>query len=204
MHNLGKHVCKQSGLGNYHRGNAFLDIRVQYFLQFYFQRYECDPSMLDFHLFKLLKIYWRFTLNSKPICVQIRKPQRNIIFFGDLWKKENLVFLTFKDNLLALNSLLTFVSSLFIFFKQDVNVTVWKKRFVSSANMIWFSTFEAWCKSFTYNRNNKSLGASYRILGAGLVVKVSRCQIILDILHFAQFPILIFKFNFAISSFGNF
>ena len=160
--------------------------------------------MLDFHLFKLLKIYWRFTLNSKPICVQIRKPQRNIIFFGDLWKKENLVFLTFKDNLLALNSLLTFVSSLFIFFKQDVNVTVWKKRFVSSANMIWFSTFEAWCKSFTYNRNNKSLGASYRILGAVLVVKVSRCQIILDILHFAQFPILIFKFNFAISSFGNF
>ena len=30
-----------------------------------------------------------------------------------------------------------------------------KKRFVSFANMIGFSTFEVWCKSFTYNRNNK-------------------------------------------------
>ena len=26
---------------------------------------------------------------------------------------------------------------------------------MSFANMIGFSTFEAWCKSFTYNRNNK-------------------------------------------------
>ena len=51
---------------------------------------------------------------------------------------------------------------------------------------------------------NQCLGASYLILGAGLVVKASCCQIILYILHFARFPILIFKFNFAISSFGNF
>ena len=41
-------------------------------------------------------------------------------------------------------------------------------------------------------------------IGGGLVVKASCCQIILYILHFARFPILIFKFNFAISSFGNF
>ena len=51
---------------------------------------------------------------------------------------------------------------------------------------------------------NQCLGASYLILGAGLVVKASCCQIILYILHFARFPILIFKFNFAISTFGNF
>ena len=41
-------------------------------------------------------------------------------------------------------------------------------------------------------------------IGGGLVVKASCCQIILYILHFAQFPILIFGFSFAISSFGNF
>ena len=41
-------------------------------------------------------------------------------------------------------------------------------------------------------------------IGGGLVVKASCCQIILYILHFARFPILIFKINFAISIFGNF
>ena len=51
---------------------------------------------------------------------------------------------------------------------------------------------------------NQCLGVSYLTLGEGLVVKASCCQIILYILHFARFPILIFKFNFAISSFGNF
>ena len=40
-------------------------------------------------------------------------------------------------------------------------------------------------------------------IGGGLVVKASCYQIILYILHFAWFLILIFKFNFAISSFGN-
>ena len=47
---------------------------------------------------------------------------------------------------------------------------------------------------------NQFLGASYLILGAGLVVKAS-CQIIL---YSSWFPILIFKFNFAISSLSNF
>ena len=51
---------------------------------------------------------------------------------------------------------------------------------------------------------NQCLGASYLILGAGLVVKAPCCQITLYILHFAQFAIPIFKSNFAISSFGNF
>ena len=41
--------------GNYHRGHVFLDIRVQYRLQFYFQRYEYDPSMIDIYLSTLLK-----------------------------------------------------------------------------------------------------------------------------------------------------
>ena len=36
------------------------------------------------------------------------------------------------------------------------------------------------------------------------IVKASCCQVILYILHFARFPILIFKINFAISAFGNF
>ena len=39
---------------------------------------------------------------------------------------------------------------------------------------------------------------------ADLIVKASCCQIILSILQFARFPILIFKINFAISTFGNF
>ena len=51
---------------------------------------------------------------------------------------------------------------------------------------------------------NQCLGVSYLILGAGLVVKASCCQIILYMFHFARFPILISKFNFAISTFGNF
>ena len=36
------------------------------------------------------------------------------------------------------------------------------------------------------------------------IVKASCCQVILYILHFARFPILISKINFAISAFGNF
>ena len=51
---------------------------------------------------------------------------------------------------------------------------------------------------------NQCLGVTYLILGAGLVVKASRCQIILYILHFARFAILISKFNFAMSTFSNF
>ena len=82
-------------------------------------------------------------LNSKPIYIQIRKPQRNIIFFYDLWKKEYLVFLTFNDNLLALNQLLTFVSPFFIFSNKMLMSLCEKKRFVSSSDMIGFSTFEA-------------------------------------------------------------
>ena len=52
LHNLDKHVCKQSRFasGNSHRGNAFFDIRGQCFLQFYFQQFVYDPSILDFHL----------------------------------------------------------------------------------------------------------------------------------------------------------
>ena len=82
-------------------------------MQFYFQQYECDLSMLDFHLSKLLKILLKIhaQYNSKPIYIQIQKLQWNIIFSDGLWKKENLVFLTFNNNLLALNQSLTFASS---------------------------------------------------------------------------------------------
>ena len=69
--------------------------------------------------------------------------------------------------------------------------------FVQLLNIYFFS------KSFLIPFN-QCLGASYLTLGAGLVVKASCCQIILYILHFARFPIVIFKFNFTISRFGNF
>ena len=65
-------------------------------------------------------------------------------------------------------------------------------------NFLTFTFFQSLLLSF-----NQCLGVSYLILGAGLV-KASCCQIILYILHFARFPILIFKINFAISIFGNF
>ena len=51
---------------------------------------------------------------------------------------------------------------------------------------------------------NQCLGAQHLIFGKGIVAKASFCQIILHIHHFARFPILIFKINFAISTFGNF
>ena len=60
LHNIDKHVCKESGFasGNSCRGNAFLDIRAQYFLQFCSQRYEYDSSMLSIQIPKiLLKIH---------------------------------------------------------------------------------------------------------------------------------------------------
>ena len=52
-----------------------------------------------------------------------------------------------------------------------------------------------------------SKSSSFQSMFRGLISDIggrSCCQITLYILHFAQFPILIFKFNFAISSFGNF
>ena len=69
--------------------------------------------------------------------------------------KEYLVFLRLSDKLLTLNQFLTFVSSLFIFSTKILLSQCEKKRFAASANIIRFSTFEAWCKSFTYNRNNR-------------------------------------------------
>ena len=53
----------------------------------------------------------------------------------------------------------------------------------------------------------KVFSSSFQSMFRGLISDIggrSCCQITLYILHFAQFPILIFKFNFAISSFGNF
>ena len=95
------------------------------------------------------------TLNSKLIYIQSRKPQRNIIFFWLFVEKIILGFLTFNDSLLALNQLLTFISSL-LFFSNKMLVSLYgKNRFVSSANMIRFSNFEEWCRSFTSNRSKK-------------------------------------------------
>ena len=67
--------------------------------------------------------------------------------------------------------------------------------FVQLFNMYFFKVF-----SSSFQLMFRGL-ISY--IGGGLVVKASCYQIILYILHFAWFLILIFKFNFAISSFGN-
>ena len=56
--------------------------------------------------------------------------------------------------MIALNQLLALVSALLIFSNKRLMPLCEKKRFLLSGNMIEFSTFEAWCKSFTYNRNN--------------------------------------------------
>ena len=77
--------------------------------------------MIDFHLSKLLKIL--FKINAQQSTHISRKPQRNIyiFFYDDLWKKEYLVFLTFKDSSLALDQLPAFVSS---FIRQTISITV--------------------------------------------------------------------------------
>ena len=86
-----------------------------------------------------------------------------------------------------------------LFVKKIIKaVTFYTLLFVQLLNIYFFS------ESFLLLPFNQCLGASYLILGAGLVIKASCCQIILYILHFARFPILIFKINFAISAFGNF
>ena len=56
--------------------------------------------------------------------------------------KKKTSFLTFNDNLLALNQLLTFVSYLLIFSNKALISLCEKKRFVSFTNMIGFSIFE--------------------------------------------------------------
>ena len=144
FHNLDKHVCKQIRFAwhNSRRSNAFLDIRAKHLLQFCSQQSEYDPSILDFYLSKLLKLYWRFMLNGQPIYIKIGKPQLN-------------VFLKFNDNLLVLKQSLTFVSALLIFPNKTLMLLCEKKSSVTSVNMIGFSIFEAWCKSFTYNKSNK-------------------------------------------------
>ena len=66
-------------------------------------------------------------------------------------------------------------------------------------NFLTFTFFKAFSSSF-----QSMFRRLISDIGGGLVVKASCCQIILYILHFARFLILICKFNFAISSFGNF
>ena len=157
FHNLDKHACKQIRFAwrNSRRSNAFLDIRANHLLQFCSQQSEFDPSMLDFYLSKLLKLYWRFTFNGQPIYIKIGKLQQNIIFVWWFVEKRILVFLKFNDNLLVLNQSLTFVSALLIFPNKTLMSLYEKKSSVTSVNMIVFSIFEGWCKSFTYNKNNK-------------------------------------------------
>ena len=75
--------------------------------------------------------------------------------------------------------------------KKVSRLSLFTLSFVQLLNNTFFKVFSSF---------NQFLGASYLILGAGLVVKAS-CQIIL---YFSWFPILIFKFNFAISSLSNF
>ena len=53
----------------------------------------------------------------------------------------------------------------------------------------------------------KVFSSSFQSMFRGLISDIgggSCCQVVLYILHFAWFPILIFKFNFVMSSFDNF
>ena len=95
-----------------HRSNAFLDTRAQYCLEFYFQRYENDSFMIDFHLSKLLKLLFKINAQQSTDIYQGSHSGTLFFFDDELWKKEYLVFLTFKDNSLALDQLPAFVSSI--------------------------------------------------------------------------------------------
>ena len=66
-------------------------------------------------------------------------------------------------------------------------------------NFLTYTFFKAFSSSF-----QSMFRGLISDIGGGLVVKAFCCQIILYILYFARFLILIFKFNFAISSFRNF
>ena len=96
----------------------------------------------------------------------------------------------------SFNSLFQIMQPIYCQSKKLSKQSLFTLSFVQLLNIYFFS------KSFLLPFN-QCLGASYLTLGEGLVVKASCCQIILYILHFARFPILIFKFNFAISTFGN-
>ena len=102
-----------------------------------------------------------------------------------------------KTSTVSLNWLFQIVQLIYSQSKKLSRQSLFTLLFVRLLNIYFFS------KSF-FLPFNQYLGASYLILRAGLVVKVSCCQIILYILHFALFPILIFKITFAISTFSNF
>ena len=78
----------------------------------------------------------------------------------------------------------------------------WSRQLLFTLSFVQLLNIYFFSKSFLLPFN-QCLEVSYLISWAGLVVKASCCQIILYILHLAQFPILIFKINFAISTFGN-
>ena len=106
--------------------NAFFDTRVQYFCAMLFSAVWIRSLHARFSSIQTPKNFIEdspWTVN--PFTFRFGSRNGILSFFDDFWKKETLVFLTFNDNLLALNQLLTFVSSLFIF-KQDVNVTLSK------------------------------------------------------------------------------
>ena len=89
----------------------------------------------------------------------------------------------------------------FTCFKSCSQSTVSQKKHQGSH----FSPFHSFnFLTFTFF---KVFSSSFQSMFRDLISDIggrSCCQITLYILHFAQFPILIFKFNFAISSFGNF
>ena len=107
--------------------------------------------------------------------------------------KKSLNISLVKTSIVSFNWLFQIVKSIYCQLKKLSRQSLFALSFVQLLNIYFFL--------FPFNQ---CLGVSYLILGGGLIVIASCCQIILYILHFAQFPILIFKFSFAISSFGNF
>ena len=84
---------------------------------------------------------------SQPNYFNIRKPHWNIIFFDDLW-----ILGLVKNNL---NQLVILLSSSFFVSSKALMSLCGNKRFLSFVKMVGFGTFEEWCRSFKYNRNNK-------------------------------------------------
>ena len=78
--------------GRYPKNFCFLfyDIRAQYFLQFYFERYEYDSSMLVFDLFKLLKILSRIHgQQSTHLYYDLEAAAEHYLFFLMICGKKN-------------------------------------------------------------------------------------------------------------------
>ena len=102
-----------------------------------------------------------------------------------------------KTSTVSFNKLFQIIQSIYCQSKKLSRQSLFIPLFVQLLNIYFFS------KSIFFSFFQSMFRDLISDVGGGLVVKVSSCQIILYILHFAWLPILIFKIRFAISTFGN-